>query len=76
MDAPASTPARRRARMARLAQVPPLLADGHVVTADTIAAQLGVSTRTVYRYMADLVDGRRIRGEAGIGYVMREGAAS
>lgn len=77
MNAPAfPVSARQQARMARMAQVPPLLAGGSVVTADTIAERLGVSTRTVYRYMANLVDGRRIRSEAGMGYVMRGGAAS
>ena len=42
-----------------------------VVTAEAIARELEVSTRTLYRDVADLVGQRvPIRGEAGIGYVL------
>ena len=40
--------------------------------AETLAARLGVSTRTVYRDIADLVaQGADIRGEAGVGFVLK-----
>ena len=45
------------------------------VSARTLATQLGVSLRTVYRDVAVLqVSGVPIEGEAGIGYVLRKGA--
>jgi len=45
------------------------------VTAQQLAATLGVSTRTVYRDVADLqVSGVPIEGEAGVGYVLRKGS--
>jgi predicted DNA-binding transcriptional regulator YafY len=44
------------------------------VTAETLAAELGVSVRTVYRDIATLVgEGAAIQGEAGLGYVMQPG---
>lgn len=44
------------------------------VTADTLAAELETSRRTVYRDIADLIGQRvPIRGEAGIGYVLEDG---
>lgn len=44
------------------------------VTAQAIAAEIGVSLRTVYRDVATLVaQGARIEGEAGLGYVLRAG---
>jgi len=44
------------------------------VTASSIAQELEVTQRTVYRDIASLVgNGVPIRGEAGIGYVMEEG---
>lgn len=45
------------------------------VTAQQLAATLGVSPRTVYRDVADLqLSGVPIEGEAGIGYVLRKGS--
>lgn len=45
------------------------------VTAQQLAATLGVSPRTVYRDIADLqLSGVPIEGEAGIGYVLRKGS--
>ena len=44
------------------------------MTARTLADRLEVSVRTVYRDVADLQStGVPIEGEAGVGYVMREG---
>lgn len=44
------------------------------VTASSLAAELGVSERTVYRDIATLVgQGAAIDGEAGLGYVLRPG---
>ena len=44
------------------------------VTADTLAQKLGVSKRTLYRDIATLIgEGAPIEGEAGMGYVLREG---
>lgn len=44
------------------------------VTAATLAGELGVSPRTLYRDVATLVaQGAPIEGEAGIGYVLRRG---
>ena len=44
------------------------------VTAQTIAEKLEVTVRTIYRDVSALIDdGVPIRGEAGVGYVMRAG---
>ncbi len=44
------------------------------VTADALARELEVSTRTVYRDIAALIASRApIRGEAGVGYVLEKG---
>ena len=44
------------------------------VTADTLAEMLGVSKRTLYRDIATLIgEGAPIEGEAGMGYVLRQG---
>ncbi len=44
------------------------------VSAQTLAAALGVSMRTVYRDVATLIgSGAPIEGEAGVGYVLRPG---
>ena len=43
------------------------------VTAEALAAEVETSKRTVYRDIADLIGQRvPIRGEAGVGYVLRE----
>ncbi len=63
---------RRVDRLLRLLQI--LRRHRGVVTAQTIASELEVSVRTVYRDVGGLVaDGVPIRGEAGIGYVLGEG---
>lgn len=44
------------------------------VSAETLAAELGVSLRTIYRDLADLQAlGAPVRGEGGVGYVMDGG---
>ena len=44
------------------------------MTADTLAAELGISRRTIYRDIAGLIGQRiPIRGEAGVGYVLQPG---
>lgn len=44
------------------------------VSAETLAEEMGVSLRTIYRDLADLQAlGAPIRGEGGIGYVMEKG---
>jgi predicted DNA-binding transcriptional regulator YafY len=44
------------------------------VTAQALAAELGVSVRSIYRDIADLQSmGAPIRGEGGIGYIMERG---
>jgi predicted DNA-binding transcriptional regulator YafY len=44
------------------------------VTADALAAELGVSARTIYRDIGVLIgQGASIEGEAGVGYVLRPG---
>jgi predicted DNA-binding transcriptional regulator YafY len=50
------------------------LGRGRVVTARYLAEQLGVSDRTIYRDIQDLVaSGVPIDGEAGVGYRLRRG---
>ena len=55
-------------KMQHVASVEAILARKELVTADKIA----MSARTVYRVIRDLKDrGVRVRGEAGIGYMVR-----
>lgn len=62
---------RRADRLFRLVQ---LLRGGRLTTAKRLAEQLEVSERTIYRDIADLMgSGVPIEGEAGVGYVMRDG---
>ncbi|MDF1856636.1 WYL domain-containing protein [Pseudooceanicola sp.] len=57
----------------RLFQIVQHLRGGRLITAATLADRLEVSTRTIYRDIADLIgSGVPIEGEAGIGYVMRQ----
>ena len=59
-------------RADRLFQLIQLLRRGRVVTAQTLADRLSVSTRTVYRDIQDLtLTGVPIEGEAGVGYILR-----
>jgi predicted DNA-binding transcriptional regulator YafY len=63
---------RRAERLLQLLQI--LRRHRRPVTGDTIARELEVSLRTVYRDIAALIDDRvPIRGEAGVGYVLGEG---
>jgi predicted DNA-binding transcriptional regulator YafY len=62
---------RRADRLFRLVQ---LLRARRFATGEQIAAELGISKRTVYRDMADLQgSGIPIRGEAGVGYRLERG---
>lgn len=61
-------------RADRLFQIVQFLRGGRLVTAAKLAATLEVSDRTIYRDIADLqASGVPIDGEAGVGYVMRDG---
>ncbi|WP_375688323.1 helix-turn-helix transcriptional regulator [Pseudooceanicola sp. LIPI14-2-Ac024] len=61
-------------RADRLFQIVQYLRGGRLVTAAALADRLEVSTRTIYRDVADLIaSGVPIEGEAGVGYVMRQG---
>ncbi|QPC85837.1 WYL domain-containing protein [Mesorhizobium sp. NBSH29] len=61
-------------RADRLFQIVQHLRGGRLVTAHKLAGWLEVSERTIYRDIADLQStGVPIDGEAGVGYMMREG---
>ncbi len=61
-------------RADRLFELVQALRGGRLVTARALAEKLEVSTRTIYRDMADLqATGVPIEGEAGVGYVLRGG---
>ena len=61
-------------RADRLFQIVQYLRGGRLVTAAGLAERLEVSERTIYRDIADLQStGVPIDGEAGVGYIMREG---
>ena len=61
-------------RADRLFQIVQHFRGGRLVTAQKLGAWLEVSERTIYRDIADLQStGVPIDGEAGIGYLMREG---
>ncbi|MGE0500966.1 MAG: helix-turn-helix transcriptional regulator [Rhizobiaceae bacterium] len=61
-------------RADRLFQIVQHLRGGRLVTAHKLGAWLEVSERTIYRDIADLQStGVPIDGEAGVGYMMREG---
>ncbi|MEJ1979073.1 MAG: YafY family protein [Acetobacteraceae bacterium] len=62
----------RTARLLTLLQI--LRGKSRPVTAAALAAELGISERTLYRDIAELTaQGAPIYGEAGIGYVLRPG---
>lgn len=64
----------RMRRADRLFQIVQKLRTGRLVTAQTLAEALEVSDRTIYRDIAHLQGaGLPIDGEAGLGYLMREG---
>ena len=61
-------------RADRLFQIVQQFRGGRLVTARTLSERLEVSERTIYRDIADLQStGVPIDGEAGVGYIMREG---
>ncbi|PSH69002.1 DNA-binding transcriptional regulator [Phyllobacterium brassicacearum] len=61
-------------RADRLFQIVQKLRGGRLVTARQLADRLEVSERTIYRDIADLQStGVPIDGEAGVGYILREG---
>ena len=61
-------------RADRLFQIVQHLRGGRLVTARMLGERLEVSERTIYRDIADLQStGVPIDGEAGVGYLMREG---
>ncbi|MCV6823390.1 MULTISPECIES: helix-turn-helix transcriptional regulator [Halocynthiibacter] len=61
-------------RADRLFQIVQYLRGGRLLTAHVLAERLEVSERTIYRDIADLIgSGVPIDGEAGVGYLMREG---
>ncbi|MDH3234202.1 MAG: YafY family transcriptional regulator [Alphaproteobacteria bacterium] len=61
-------------RADRLFQIVQYLRGGRLLTAARLAESLEVSERTIYRDIADLqASGVPIDGEAGVGYVMRDG---
>ena len=61
-------------RADRLFQIVQHLRGGRLVTARQLAERLEVSERTIYRDIADLIGtGVPVEGEAGVGYLMRDG---
>ena len=61
-------------RADRLFLILQYLRGGRLTTAAALAERLEVSPRTIYRDVADLIgSGVPIEGEAGVGYLMREG---
>ncbi|MEM6387805.1 MAG: YafY family protein [Pseudomonadota bacterium] len=61
-------------RADRLFQIVQYLRGGRLTTAAQLAERLEVSERTIYRDIADLIGtGVPIDGEAGVGYLMRDG---
>jgi len=59
-------------RADRLFRLVTLLSRARIMTARSLAAQLEVSERTIYRDVADLIaSGTPIDGEAGVGYRLR-----
>jgi len=61
-------------RADRLFQILQFLRGGRLITAARLAEKLEVTPRTIYRDVAHLIgSGVPIEGEAGVGYIMREG---
>ncbi len=61
-------------RADRLFQIVQHLRGGRLVTARQLSERLEVSERTIYRDIADLIGtGVPVEGEAGVGYLMRDG---
>jgi predicted DNA-binding transcriptional regulator YafY len=61
-------------RADRLFQIIQILRRGHLTTAQALADELEVSSRTIYRDVADLIgSGVPVEGAAGAGYLLRDG---
>ncbi|MEM9796335.1 MAG: YafY family protein [Pseudomonadota bacterium] len=61
-------------RADRLLRIIDILRGGRLVTARDLAERMEVSERTIYRDIAHLIGNRvPIEGEAGVGYMMRDG---
>lgn len=61
-------------RADRLFDIVQVLRKGRLVTAAALARRLEVSERTIYRDLRDLAaSGVPVEGEAGVGYILREG---
>ena len=61
-------------RADRLFQILQFLRGGRLTTAAQLAEKLEVTPRTIYRDVAHLIgSGVPIEGEAGVGYLMRDG---
>jgi len=61
-------------RADRLFQILQFLRGGRLITAAQLAERLEVTPRTIYRDVAHLIgSGVPVEGEAGVGYIMREG---
>ena len=62
-------------RSDRLFRIVSLLRSGRLLTGAQLAERLQISTRTLYRDVADLqANGTPIEGEAGLGYTLRRDA--
>jgi predicted DNA-binding transcriptional regulator YafY len=60
-------------RVERLFQLMLLMQGGNVLTSQQLSRKLGVSVRTVYRDIGDLVkSGVQIDGESGVGFLLRD----
>ena len=61
-------------RADRLFQIIQILRRGQLTTAQALADELEVSSRTIYRDIADLIgSGVPVEGAAGAGYLLRDG---
>lgn len=61
-------------RADRLFEIVQILRRNKAIRAADLAAHLGVSERTIYRDISDMISrGVPIEGEAGVGYIMRPG---
>lgn len=60
-------------RVERLFQLMRLMRDGRVLTSEYLSKKLGVSIRTIYRDIGDLVEsGVPIDGQSGVGFLLRD----
>lgn len=64
----------RRRRLRRMWALQDLMPVGQLVTSSQLAQVLNTSNRSIYRYIDELrASGIRIDGEAGAGFMRREG---